>query len=94
VSFALSGVHVGNAAVNLVASVLCNKKIFGLIGWPFVYYIFGIYIIKVINIYFLYVLFLTFKEYSVLFGQLFFGLFMKTRLKIINLLGKMSKNIY
>lgn len=41
VSFALSGVHTGNAVVNLVAGVLCKNTLFGLTGWPFVYYIFG-----------------------------------------------------
>lgn len=41
VSFALSGVHTGNAVVNLIAGVLCETEILGESGWPFVYYIFG-----------------------------------------------------
>lgn len=42
VSFALSGVHTGNAVVNLIAGVLCETEILGESGWSFVYYIFGI----------------------------------------------------
>ena len=41
VGFAISGVHIGNAVVNLIAGHLCKHQFFGLTGWPFVFYIFG-----------------------------------------------------
>lgn len=41
VGIAISGVHTGTAVVSLVAGSLCESEIFGLTGWPFVFYLFG-----------------------------------------------------